>query len=184
MGIRAIMKRAVFLDRDGVINKTMIRDGKSCPPGNLNELEIFPDIAENLKRLHSAEFMVIVVTNQPDVARGVQTREMVESINSAIKSRLSIDEFLVCYHDNADQCFCRKPKSGSLLQSAEKYGLNLNDCFMVGDRSSDIEAGKSAGCKTILIGHQDSGGKYAEPDYHVDNFRQAVDAILKQKDEK
>lgn len=178
------MERAVFLDRDGVINKTMIRNGKSCPPANPSELEIFPDIAENLGRLHSAGFKIIVVTNQPDVARGTQTREMVESINSVIKLRLAIDEFLVCYHDTADRCSCRKPKPGLLLQSAEKYGLSLNNCFMVGDRSSDMEAGKSAGCRTILIGYQATKGKAVHPDYRVDNFCQAVDVILKQRGEK
>ncbi len=173
------MKRAVFLDRDGVINRTIVRDGKPYPPRNLDELEIFPSIAENLERLHSAGFLVIVVTNQPDVARGTQNRETVESINTAIKSQLSIDEFLVCYHDNADHCFCRKPQPGSLLQSAEKYGLSLKDCFMVGDRWSDIEAGKSAGCKTILIDYQYSEIKNVKPDYNVDNFCQAVETILK-----
>ena len=173
------MKRAVFLDRDGVINKVIVCDGKPYPPRNLDELEILPGIAENLKRLNSAGFMVIVVTNQPDVARRTQTRETVESINAAIKSQLSIDEILVCYHDNADYCFCRKPQPGSLLQSAEKYGLSLKDCFMVGDRWSDIEAGKSAGCKTILIKYHYEETKNVKPDFCVDDFCQAVDAILK-----
>ena len=179
MGIREIMKRAVFLDRDGVINRAIVRDGIPYPPRNIEELEILPGIAENLRRLHSAGFMAIVVTNQPDVARGTQTRETVENINVAIKSQLSIDEFLVCYHDDADNCFCRKPKPGSLLQSAEKYGLSLKDCFMVGDRWSDIEAGKSAGCKTILIEYHYRETKNIKPDFRVDNFCQAAEVILK-----
>ena len=178
------MKRAVFLDRDGVINRVIIRDGKPYPPRNLGELEIFPGVAENLERLHSAGFMVIVVTNQPDVARGTQTQETVESINAAIKSQLLIDEFLVCYHDNADHCFCRKPQPGLLLQSVKKYDLSLKDCFMVGDRWSDIEAGRSAGCKTILIDYQYSETQNVHPDYRIENFSQAVKLILSEKGEK
>jgi len=175
------MKRAVFLDRDGVINRAIVRDGKPYPPQNLNELEVFPGMLEDLERLHSAGFMLIVVTNQPDVARGTQCREMVEIINAAIKSQLPIDEFFVCYHDDADHCHCRKPKPGALQQSAEKYSLNLKDCFMIGDRWSDIEAGRSVGCKTILIDCQYNETKNVNPDYRIENFRQAVELILMEK---
>jgi len=175
------MKRAVFLDRDGVLIRAIVRDGKPYPPRDLEELEILSGVAESLDRLHRSGFLVIVVTNQPDVVRGIQTREMVEKINAAIDTKLLIDEFVVCYHDSADHCFCRKPNPGSLLRSAEKFGLNLNDCFMVGDRDSDIKAGISAGCKTILIDYHYLETKNAKPDYCASGLIEAVDWILEGK---
>ena len=178
MGISKIMERAVFLDRDGVINRAIVRDGKPYSPRNIEELEILPEAFEGLKRLHHAGFIIIVVTNQPDVARGVQTRDMVEKINTMIRIKLPIDGFFVCYHDNSDNCSCRKPKPGALLQAAKQFGLNLKDCFMVGDRWSDIEAGKSAGCKTIFIDYHYKE-KDVKSDYRTDNFSQAVELILK-----
>ncbi|MBU4313555.1 MAG: HAD family hydrolase [Actinobacteria bacterium] len=177
------MKKAVFLDRDGVINRPIIRDGKPYPPRTLEELEILPGVAEGLKRLHSAGFIIIVVTNQPDVVRGLQTRDMVEKINAMIRLQLPIDNFLVCYHDNSDNCTCRKPKPGALLQAAKQFGLNLKDCFMVGDRWSDIEAGKSAGCKTIFIDYRYEETGNVEPDYRIGDLPQAVDLILRKKGE-
>jgi len=181
MGERKIKSRAVFLDRDGVINRTLVRNGRPHPPHNLGELKILPGVAEALKRLHSTGFKVIVVTNQPDVARGTQARAMVEEINAALLSRLPIDEFRVCYHDDADQCACRKPKAGALLQSAEKFGINLKASFMIGDRWRDIEAGRCAGCKTIFIDCHYVETKYAKPDYCACNLTEAANWILSQE---
>lgn len=181
MGVGALMARAVFLDRDGVINRALVRDGKPYPPRNIGELEILPGVAEALQRLHNAGFKLIVVTNQPDVARGTQTRAVVEKINAALQSRLPIDEFRVCHHDDADQCACRKPKAGALLQSAEKFGIDLKASFMIGDRWRDIEAGQNAGCKTILIDYHYVETKHIEPDYRVRDLTEAANWILKQK---
>jgi D-glycero-D-manno-heptose 1,7-bisphosphate phosphatase len=146
-------QRAVFLDRDGVINRTIVRNGRPYPPSNLSELEILPGVPQALLSLRAAGFRLIVVTNQPDVARGTQTREAVEAIHTALTAQLALDDVRVCYHDDADRCFCRKPTPGLLLDAAREAQLDLVSCFMVGDRWRDIEAGQRAGCMTVFIDH-------------------------------
>lgn len=142
---------AVFLDRDGVINRSVVRDGKPYPPASLDELEILPGAVHSLKQLASAGYLLIGVTNQPDVARGTQTRKAVEAINTRILSELPVTEIFTCYHDNQDDCPCRKPKPGLIFQGAEKYGVDLAKSWMVGDRWKDIAAGQAAGLKTVFI---------------------------------
>ncbi len=158
-------RRAVFLDRDGVLNRAFVRDGKPYPPSTLAELEILPGVPEALALLRAEGFRLVVVTNQPDVARGTQTRKTVELLHAALLARLPLDEFRICYHDDADHCACRKPAPGLLLQAAQELELDLASCFMVGDRWRDIEAGRRAGCTTVFVDHG-----YAEPrpaDFHV-----------------
>jgi len=156
-----VTRRAVFLDRDGVINRAFVRDGKPYPPSGPEELEILPGVPEALSRLSAAGFWLVVVTNQPDVARGKQSRETVETIHALLRNQLPIDEFRVCYHDDADCCHCRKPEPGMLLDAARDAQLDLSNSFMVGDRWRDIEAGKRAGCSTIFI---DAGYEETRPD--------------------
>lgn len=172
MGIGDTIRRAVFLDRDGVINRALVINGKPYSPANLSELEIVPGAAEALARLRAAGFLLIVVTNQPDVARGRQTRERVEAIHSELKRQLPISEFRVCYHDDADRCNCRKPAPGLLIESARDAQLNLADCYMVGDRWSDMEAGRRAGCSTIFV---DYAYAEAQPEY----FDMKVSSVVK-----
>ena len=173
--------KAVFLDRDGVINKTVMRNGQVCPPAHLGELETIDDETRwALWTMKKAGFMLIVATNQPDVARGTQRREIVESINSTLMRTLPIDEILVCYHDDDDNCFCRKPKPGLLLMAAEKYSIDLSNSFMIGDRWRDIEAGKSAGCTTILIDYH-YGGQESSPNCRVSSLREAMVWIIQEK---
>jgi len=142
---------AVFLDRDGVINRAFVRDGKPFPPSTLEELEILPDVADALNQLKRHGFELVVVSNQPDVARGTQSKDNVERINRAIGYSLPISDFFTCYHTDEDNCSCRKPRPGLLLLAAQKHNLDLSKSYMVGDRWRDVEAGQSAGCKTILI---------------------------------
>jgi histidinol-phosphate phosphatase family protein len=144
-------RRAVFLDRDGVLNEAVVRGGQPYPPATVAELKLFPDAAAALDRLERAGFLLIVVSNQPDVARGAQSRETVDAINAAIAAQLPVLDFLVCWHDDADGCGCRKPKPGLLLEAATKYGIDLGGSFLVGDRWRDIDAGAAAGCRTVLI---------------------------------
>ena len=120
------MRRAVFLDRDGVINRAVVRDGKPYPPANLSEIEILPGVPEALALLHQAGFMLIVVTNQPDVARGTTPRAVVEEINNYLTGCLPIDEFRTCYHDTGDGCDCRKPLPGALLAAAKQHDIDLD----------------------------------------------------------
>lgn len=172
------MRRAVFLDRDGVINRAVVREGKPYPPSSLAATEILPGVAEALDALHAADWMLIVVTNQPDVARGITPRTEVDAINRYLKDILPIDEFRTCYHDTGDGCDCRKPLPGSLLAAARDHDIDLDVSYMVGDRWRDVEAGQRAGCKTVFI---DYG--YAEKppeffDYKVQSLQEAADIIL------
>jgi D-glycero-D-manno-heptose 1,7-bisphosphate phosphatase len=151
--------RAVFLDRDGVLNEAVIYDGKPFPPASVSALRIVVDAPDALLTLASAGFVLIGVTNQPDVARGTQPRDVVEAINAEILATLPLREIFVCYHDDADECDCRKPKPGLLIRAAAKYEVDLPRSFLIGDRWKDVEAGHRAGCTTILVGHG-----YAETD--------------------
>ena len=161
--------RAVFLDRDGVLNEAVLRDGLPYPPDSVDQMRVVPDAAASLARLKEAGFELIVVTNQPDVARGKQTKEAVEAIHAALAAQLPIDEFCACYHSDADRCACRKPKPGMIEEAARRRGIDLNLSFMVGDRWRDVDAGATAGCRTVLI---DCHYPEREPD-HAPDFRAA-----------
>jgi len=173
------LRRAVFLDRDGVLNEAVVRDGKPYPPATPAELRIPPGTAEALARLREHAYLLVVVTNQPDVARGKQKREVVEEIDRRLRAELPLDDILTCYHDDDDACDCRKPRPGLMLRAAEQYGIDLSRSFMAGDRWRDIDAGTSAGCRTVWIDHG-----YAErdpstaPDARVHSLPEAVDWIL------
>jgi D-glycero-D-manno-heptose 1,7-bisphosphate phosphatase len=170
---------AVFLDRDGVLNRTFVRNGTPYPPMTLDEVQILPGVADTLKRLSEQNLPLIVVTNQPDVARGTQTREMVETINRQLGRALPmLTAFYVCYHDNADGCECRKPRPGMLLQAAKEHGIDLSKSFMVGDRWSDVAAGATAGCRTFLLDVPYNQAQRCTPDYIVRDLSQAADRIL------
>jgi D-glycero-D-manno-heptose 1,7-bisphosphate phosphatase len=166
---------AVFLDRDGVLNRAIVRDGKPYPPASLAELEITPGAAGALSRLKAAGYRLIVVTNQPDVAAGRQRRDVVESINAALSAALPIDEVRVCYHDDAGRCGCRKPATG-LLTGAPLHDLAAS--IIIGDRWRDIEAGQRANLRaTVLIeGHYDE--RYVRPHHATESIEKAVDWIL------
>lgn len=155
------MRKAVFLDRDGVLTRAIIRDGKPFPPASLAELEILPRVKEACAMLHKSGFLLILVTNQPDVARRTQKREIVEEINQVLRRELMLDDLRVCYHDDQDQCLCRKPKPGLLVEAAQDWNIDFISSFMVGDRWRDIEAGTRAGCNTIFI---DYGYEETQPD--------------------
>lgn len=174
------MRRAVFLDRDGVINRAEVRDGKPYPPANLAAMEVLPGVPAAIQALHAAGWMLIVVTNQPDVARGTTARAVVEAINHYLQETLSIDEFRTCYHEADDGCDCRKPLPGALLAAGREHGIDLKNSVMVGDRWRDVEAGQRAGCKTVFI---DYGYAEKQPefyDYKVQSLQEAADIILRE----
>lgn len=166
---------AVFLDRDGVLNRAVVRDGKPYPPASVAELEVTPGADLALGQLKAAGYRLVVVTNQPDVARGRQRRDVVEAINAALGARLPIDEFRVCYHDEGEGCACRKPAPGLLLQAPLH---DMAASVMVGDRWRDVEAGKRARVRaTVLI----EGGyreRRVEPDFAADSLVDAARWIL------
>ena len=156
------MKRAVFLDRDGVINRAYVVDGVPVPPKKLSDVEVLAGVKEAIKLLKERNFVVVVVTNQPDVARGTTTQESVEAINSYLGRELGVEHFFTCLHDDLQGCDCRKPKPGLLKKAALELDLDLQNSFMVGDRWRDIAAGQAAGCKCYFIDYE-----YAEksPDF-------------------
>jgi len=180
MGINEV-KRAVFLDRDGVINRAITRDGLPFPPMSLGDFEILPGVPETCVRLKAAGFLLVVVTNQPDVGRGIVPRELVEAMNAQMQKVIELDRIEICFHPGrgASDCDCRKPKPGMLLNAAQALGIDLAQSWMVGDRWRDVDCGHAAGCRTIFI---DCG--YAEelkqkPDYSAGNLAEAADIILR-----
>ena len=175
------MKRAVFLDRDGVINEAVIRKGKPYPPASLSEIQITEGFESVLQKIDAAGFVIIGVTNQPDVARGSQSREAVEEINQYLLDNLPIETILVCYHDEKDACLCRKPKPGLILEAAALFDIDLANSYMVGDRWKDIEAGKNAGCKTIFINYAYSEKQPGGYDFSVQKPSEIVDIIFASK---
>jgi D-glycero-D-manno-heptose 1,7-bisphosphate phosphatase len=147
-------RRAVFLDRDGVLNQAIVRDGKPYPATCVDEVRILPGVLEALAALEAAGFVLIVVTNQPDVARGRLSRDEVEAIHRYMQTQLPIHDWRTCYHDDRDGCECRKPACGMLVTAALDHGIDLRYSVMVGDRWRDIAAGRAAGCRTIFIDHR------------------------------
>jgi len=178
------MRQAVFLDRDGVINRAVVREGKPYPPANLTELEILPGVLEALNSLHNEGWLLIVVTNQPDVARGTTALSNVETINRHLQQCLPIDEFRVCYHDNQSGCDCRKPLPGLLTAAALTHDIDLNRSYMVGDRWRDIEAGKHAGCKTFFIDYGYAEKQPTSMNFVVSSLLDASEIILRISHEK
>lgn len=167
---------AVFLDRDGVINVAPVRGGRPFSPMSPDEVTVPPDVPDALAQLKAAGYRLVVVTNQPDVATGRQRRETVEAINESLATRLPLDEFRVCYHQDGDGCGCRKPEPGLLLQEPLH---DIGRSVMVGDRWRDIEAGVRAGvAATILIDHGYEEAITVEPTIRVRSLAEAADWIV------
>jgi D-glycero-D-manno-heptose 1,7-bisphosphate phosphatase len=175
--------RAVYLDRDGVLNRAIVRDGKPYPPNGPDELEILPSVAEALKELKAAGYRLVVVTNQPDVGRGTMPPETVAAIHAQMADTLPLDAIEVCLHAGTEGCDCRKPKPGMLLRDAAANSVDIRRSFMVGDRWRDIDAGAAAGCQTILIeaGYDERVPTHA-PDWVCRSLGEAADWILAKGD--
>lgn len=166
--------KAVFLDRDGVINQAIVKEGKPYPPENASQSNVLPGVREALIKLKKMGFLNIVVTNQPDVARGKTRKETVESIHAKLARELALDGFYTCWHDDKDGCDCRKPKPGLLLKAAKEHDVDLENSFLVGDRWRDIEAGITAGCKTIFLDYEYNEKKPNHPDFLCRSLKEAV----------
>jgi D-glycero-D-manno-heptose 1,7-bisphosphate phosphatase len=173
-----VSKKAVFLDRDGVLNEALVRNGKPFSPMTIAEVVVPPDVPGALSRLRQNGFRLIMATNQPDIARGYQSREAVHAINQYLLDALQLQAAEICEHDDADNCNCRKPKPGMLLRAADRDHIALTESFMIGDRWRDIEAGRRAGCRTILIGNGYGEELKSTPDVFVTKLRDAADWIL------
>ena len=176
-----IAKPAVFLDRDGVINRALVRDGKPYPPASLAEFEILPGVADACARLKRAGFLLVVATNQPDVGRGTLSRDLVETIHLQMAKELALDAVEVCYHPGkgASACDCRKPRPGMLTRAARQFGIDLNRSWMVGDRWRDIDCGHAAGVRTVFIDYGYDEPLKQQPNFRARNLLEAADLILK-----
>ena len=180
--VKAEMNRAVFLDRDGVINRALEREAKPYPPRSLAEFEILPEVPSACAKLKAAGFLLVVATNQPDVGRGTLPKEIVETIHAEMCRRLPIDRVEVCYHpgQGASDCDCRKPKPGMLLRAAKELGVDLAQSWMVGDRWRDVDCGQAAGCRTVFIDRGYAEELRQKPHFSARNLAQAADIILRE----
>ena len=172
------MNRAVFLDRDGVINQVILREGRPFSPCSLEELVFLPGVGEALEAFRRGDFKAIVVTNQPDVSKGLLRRETVEAMHERIRHLFPVDDIKVCYHTDPDDCGCRKPKPGLILEAAREWSIDLSQSFMIGDRWRDMGAGRAAGCKIVLVGdgYGESGAEMA--DVRVGSLLEASRIVL------
>jgi D-glycero-D-manno-heptose 1,7-bisphosphate phosphatase len=170
------MTRAVFLDRDGVINHTVMRRGAPRAPQDLSEWAWIDDVHATTRELSARGYLLVVVTNQPDVVRGWQTREQVDEFHALITRELPVARVYACFHDNDAGCACRKPLPGMLLEASRELGLTLAGSWMVGDRSSDVAAGRAAGCSTVLF-RSESSGEPSAADHEIGALRELLAII-------
>lgn len=182
MGKHEITRRAVFLDRDGVLNRPLLRAGRPYPPATVEEFVLYEDALSGCRRLKEAGFLLVVVSNQPDVGRGRQHRGTAEAINKQLTDTIpSFDQVEVCFHAGegyGEVCDCRKPKPGMLLRSAAKLGINLPASYMIGDRWRDIDCARAVGCYAIFIDRGYAESLRERPDVSVTSFGEAVTAVL------
>jgi D-glycero-D-manno-heptose 1,7-bisphosphate phosphatase len=171
-------RRAVFLDRDGVLNRSEVRGGKPYAPTCADDFVIYDEAAPTLQSLTDRGFALVVVTNQPDVGNGKVARAVVEEMHARLRKALPVEAIEVCYHAQTANCDCRKPKPGMLSNAASRLELDLPSSFMVGDRWSDISAGRAAGCRTILIDRGYAEAIPESPDHVVSSLSEAATLIL------
>jgi D-glycero-D-manno-heptose 1,7-bisphosphate phosphatase len=171
-------ERAVFLDRDGVLVIPEFRDGRSFAPVTLESYRFYPDAPEALSRLKAAGYKLIVVTNQPDVGKGLVPQLVADEMHERLRKALPVDLIKACFHTQLTNCACRKPKPGMLLDAARKLGIDLEKSYMVGDRASDVEAGEAAGCRTVFIDLGYDERRPAAPTFIVRSITEATDCIL------
>ncbi|MDF1792320.1 MAG: HAD family hydrolase [Thalassobaculaceae bacterium] len=158
-------RKAVFLDRDGVLVRTDVRDGKPYAALKLDDFEILAEAPDAVRALKAAGFVTVLTTNQPELARGNVDSATMEAMHARLGADMPLDDIRICPHDSGAGCGCRKPAPGMLLDAARDLDLDLQASYMIGDRWRDIGAGRAAGCTTILI---ERG--YAEPEREVPDF--------------
>ena len=172
------MKAAVFVDRDGVLNRAEVRDGKPYAPRTVDKFRLLPGVSVAVQRLRDAGFLVIVVTNQPDIGNGFVARDVVEAMHHALYRRARVDAIEMCPHRQNEGCGCRKPKPGLLISAADRLAIDLRRSFLVGDRAQDILAGRAAGCYTVFVDRGYDEPRPVEADAIVRSLPAAVRRIL------
>jgi D-glycero-D-manno-heptose 1,7-bisphosphate phosphatase len=171
------LARAVFLDRDGVINLTVFRKGMHRAPQDMSEFAYIEGVQSTLAALKARGYLLLVCTNQPDVARGWQDRDQVLAFHEKIERELPVSRVYACFHDDDHDCLCRKPKPGMLVQGSEDFGVDLKQSWMIGDRWKDIEAGRAAGCRTIYLRHDHDTAQSGNPDHEVRKLEELLEII-------
>lgn len=170
--------RAVFLDRDGVLNVSYVVGGKPYAPTCFADFQLYNGIEGPLNSLKDVGYTLIVVTNQPDVGNDKTAKHEVERMHHYLMDTLPLEAVQVCYHSQLEGCDCRKPKPGMLEEAADRFQIELNESFMIGDRDGDIAAGVAAGCETILIDRGYCEPYVTTPSKTVSDVKEAVDYIL------
>lgn len=168
----------VFLDRDGVLNAALVKAGLPGSPREEEELQLLPGVEEACAQLTDAGLVLIVVTNQPDIARGLVDPTVVHNLNEQLRKSLALHDVIVCPHDDGDACECRKPKPGMLLEGASKWDIDLSRSVMVGDRWRDIEAGRAAGTRTVFVDRAYDEPAPEHPDLTVNELHESVQWII------
>ncbi len=167
-------RRAVFMDRDGVLIEAIVRDNKPYAATSAEDVRIIAGVREACADLRKQGFLLFLVTNQPDVARGKISRNFVDAVNNGLVAQLGLDGARVCDHDNTDNCPCRKPKPGLITQAAAEFGVDLNASYVIGDRWRDIEAGRRAGCCTVFIDYGYDEPLSSPPDHNAGSLLEAA----------
>jgi D-glycero-D-manno-heptose 1,7-bisphosphate phosphatase len=170
-------RRAVFLDRDGVLNAATVRDGRPLPPATVDQVVIIDGVREACRRMADAGLLLIMVTNQPDIARRTTSWATVEAINAHLADELGLDGVFVCPHDDGDACDCRKPEPGLLVDAATRMGVDRTTSVMVGDRWRDIEAGRRAGVRTVWVRSDYGEPAPTAPDHVVERLLDVVPLV-------
>lgn len=171
--------RAVFLDRDGVVNQAINRGGKPHSPQKAEELIILNGVKDAVSLLHKNGFVTVVVTNQPDISRGDLSIELLSEFHRIISAETGIKNFYICHHDDKEDCECRKPRIGLITNAARELDLDLSKSFLVGDRWKDIEAGQRAGCRCFFVDYHYSERRPTPPFHTVTSLLEAVEIIMK-----
>lgn len=169
-------RSAIFLDRDGVLNVPIMIKKKSYAPTNIHKFRLYPNVKKLCRRLKK-KYLLIVVTNQPDIKKGKLKIEQLELMHNKLKNQINYDELYFC-SSISKTSFYRKPNPGMLLKAIRNFNINIENSYLIGDRWSDIEAGKKVGCKTIFINRNYYEKKPQSPDFIVKSFSQAVSKIL------
>jgi len=170
------MKKAVFIERDGVLNQAFVNGRQQVGPASLAEFRLQEGVLPLLARLKEAGFLLLVTTNQPGIARGDLSRRELDRMHDQLRRLIPVDDIFICPHDDPDRCPCRKPRPGLFQEARCKWQLNMNASFVVSDKWQDVEAARSAGCTSILIRSAWNGA--AHPDLILQDFGSVVEKIL------
>lgn len=173
------MRRAVFLDRDGVLSKLVWRNGRGVSPRTIEEFELLPNVSAATETLRKSGLLIVVVTNQPDIARGLMKSNDLRLMHERLQEAIAPDAIYSCPHDDRDDCICRKPKPGLLLQAAEELSIDLSSSYFVGDSWKDITAGREVGCKTFLLTGSGDDSVAVAADYVVPHLQEAVELMTR-----